>query len=104
MKIIKSFRVKQEDLPAGWSKQAVLFINKCLRMNPKQRLGYAKGTEELKQHAWFKDFDWKALEQRRMIPPFRPINVYHPRMTHHYHQQNRSRIAQKQKMAEEYKR
>ena len=27
----KAFRLKQEDLPVGWSKQALHFINKCLQ-------------------------------------------------------------------------
>ena len=44
----KVFRVTKEDLPSDWSNHAVDFIKKCLKRNPKQRLGYACGVIELK--------------------------------------------------------
>ena len=80
MKSEKAFRLKQEDLPIGWSKQALLFINRCLNMNPKKRIGHAKGISELKSHAWFKGFDWEALASRQMQPPFMPSEIAHPRI------------------------
>ena len=40
------------------------------------RIGYTRGTLELKQHPWFDDFDWDALAQRRMQSSYVPdINV-----------------------------
>ena len=32
------------------------------------------GNHEVKQHAWFKDFQWQNLIDRRMIPPFIPAS------------------------------
>jgi novel protein kinase C epsilon type len=43
--------------------------------NPARRLGCvaAHGTEEaIRNHPFFRDMDWEALEGRRVKPPFKP--------------------------------
>jgi novel protein kinase C epsilon type len=43
--------------------------------NPAKRLGCvaAHGTEEaIRNHPFFRDMDWEALEARRVKPPFKP--------------------------------
>ena len=35
------------------------------------RLG-ANGNQEVKAHPWFKDFDWKALQDGTMLSEFEP--------------------------------
>lgn len=43
--------------------------------NPAKRLGCvaAHGTEEaIRNHPFFRDMDWDALESRRVKPPFKP--------------------------------
>ena len=32
-------------------------------------MGYLRGAADLKAHAWFADFDWQALRERRMVSP-----------------------------------
>jgi hypothetical protein len=45
-----------------------------LRFKPDSRLGF-KGWDEIKRHRFFKkgNFDWKALEEKRMKSPLLPI-------------------------------
>ena len=40
-------------------------------MQPKKRLGY-NGTNEIKNHKFFAEINWKSLENRQTEPPFRP--------------------------------
>ncbi|KAL5525027.1 SCH9_2 [Sanghuangporus sanghuang] len=54
------------------STDAKQFVKGLLTRNPKQRLGAQRDTEELKEHAFFKSFDWEALAEKRVTPPFLP--------------------------------
>ena len=47
-------------------------INSLLKFDPNQRLG-AKGWQEIKDHAFFKGFDWKALESLEMESPLKDL-------------------------------
>ena len=38
---------------------------------PSKRLGI-NGSEEVKDHQWFKNFDWKGLKNKTLIPEFIP--------------------------------
>jgi hypothetical protein len=31
-----------------------------------------KGSDEVKEHPWFQDFDWGALRSKQMVPTFIP--------------------------------
>ena len=59
-------QIKKYSIPEGWNERAADFINKCLQRKAVHRIGYNRGTVELKQHPWFDDFDWDALANRRM--------------------------------------
>ena len=52
--------LKKADTPESWNHEASDFINKCLIRNPQFRMG-VNGTNEVKGHVWFKDFDWVSL-------------------------------------------
>ena len=65
-------RIEREDIPEGWSLESVDFINKCLKRKESRRLGYRNGIIELKNHSWFKDFDWESLLNKTMQAPFVP--------------------------------
>ena len=54
------------------SKEAGSFVQSLLQIKPTQRLGVAGGVQKVKNHAWFKGFDWAALESRAMTPPHVP--------------------------------
>ncbi|TMW64801.1 hypothetical protein Poli38472_008968 [Pythium oligandrum] len=43
-----------------------------LHPSEKYRLGYQRGVDEVRQHEWFKGFDWKAYEAKTMAAPFTP--------------------------------
>ncbi|CAH1114575.1 unnamed protein product [Psylliodes chrysocephalus] len=61
--------------PVWLSKDAVSILKGFMTKNPSRRLGcvVAHGGEaSIQGHAFFKEIDWTALEQRRVKPPFRP--------------------------------
>ena len=42
-----------------------------IQRKPTNRLGL-NGPEEVKEHPWFKGFEWEELESKRMPTPFKP--------------------------------
>lgn len=61
--------------PVWLSKDAVSILKGFMTKNPSRRLGcvVSQGCEAaIQQHAFFKEMDWVALEQRKVKPPFRP--------------------------------
>ncbi|KAJ2933660.1 hypothetical protein H1R20_g3436, partial [Candolleomyces eurysporus] len=50
-----------------------LFVKGLLNRNPKNRLGAQRDAEELKEHAFFSNIDWKALGLKQVTPPFIPV-------------------------------
>lgn len=69
--LAKQVLIREEEVPPGWSEEAVGFINGLIQRKPSRRLG-VNGIGELMDHPWFAGYDWKALEERRMTPPFTP--------------------------------
>ncbi len=74
--LCRQANIKRSSIPEGWNEKAADFINKCLQRKPANRIGYRDGTNELKNHPWFSDFDWEGLATRRLNSQFVPdINV-----------------------------
>ena len=46
------------------------FLNKLLVEDYKKRLGF-NSIDEMKNHIWFKGFDWKKLEKKKLKSPFK---------------------------------
>lgn len=67
----KQVQVKEKEIPAGYSKEAANFVNACLQRQASKRLGI-NGPSEVKNHPWFKDFDWEALKTKQIKPSFVP--------------------------------
>ena len=65
-------QAKIEEKPDDWSDESVDFINKCLKRKDTKRLGYIGGAKELKEHEWFKNFEWDNLLKKTLCPPFVP--------------------------------
>ena len=68
----KQAKIERDEIPDGWSLESVDFINKCMKRKESRRLGYRNGISELKNHLWFKDFDWDSLFNKTMPAPFVP--------------------------------
>lgn len=56
----------------NYSKDFIDFINKLMIPNYKKRIGF-KDINELKNHSWFKGFDWIKLNNKKIKSPFRFI-------------------------------
>ncbi|CAG9315385.1 unnamed protein product [Blepharisma stoltei] len=69
--LAKQIQIKQEEIPEDWSIEAADFVNRLIQRKPVNRLGL-NGPDEVKNHPWFRDFDWKKLIDRRMESPFIP--------------------------------
>ena len=69
--IAKQAKLTEEEIPEGWSKDSVNFINSLLQRKPKKRLGF-RGIAEIKNHDWMNGIDWRLLEQKKIDAPFIP--------------------------------
>lgn len=48
-------------------------LEKLLKKDPKERLGYGPDdAEDIKKHPWFEGFDWNALLEKKLKAPFVP--------------------------------
>jgi cGMP-dependent protein kinase len=56
------------DFPPHFSAEAQDLCTRLLQLKPLRRLTIS----QVKQHSWFEGFDWKALEEQRMKPPYVP--------------------------------
>ena len=54
----------------NYSYSCIDFINNLLISDYKKRIGY-KNINELKNHFWFKGFDWTKLERKQILSPFK---------------------------------
>ena len=61
--LYKNINIKQEYLPDGFSPYLPDFINRLLKRNQIERLGY-KSIEEIKNHKWLKGLDWEVIENK----------------------------------------
>ena len=70
--LARQVKITVDQIPKGWSWDSVDFFNLLMKRKQEQRLGYKKGIIELKEHAWFKGFDWVGLENKTLPSPFIP--------------------------------
>uniref|UniRef100_A0A8C7IU93 Protein kinase C n=1 Tax=Oncorhynchus kisutch TaxID=8019 RepID=A0A8C7IU93_ONCKI len=67
--LFQSIRTDDPCYPRWLAKDARDILIKLFVREPERRLG-VKGN--IRQHSFFKDTDWNALEKREVVPPFRP--------------------------------
>ncbi|XP_071961788.1 protein kinase C epsilon type-like isoform X2 [Antedon mediterranea] len=61
--------------PVWLSREATTILKAFMTKSPAKRLGCisSQGREEaIRQHPFFRDIDWEALEQLKVTPPFKP--------------------------------
>jgi len=60
-------------LPGSISSPAKALLSGLLSKDPAKRLGAGTGdVQEIKEHQFFQAIDWRALEEKRLTPPFKP--------------------------------
>jgi serine/threonine protein kinase len=67
-------QIKKGEQPQNWSNDCVDITNKLLKRKEDRRLG-AKGIEEIKNHNWFKNFDWNGVLNLKINAPFIPMKT-----------------------------
>jgi len=67
----KQVIIHKNDIKEGWSLEAADCINRLLQRKPGHRLGY-NGTNEVKNHIWFKNYPWNDLYNGKLKSPFIP--------------------------------
>jgi serine/threonine protein kinase len=67
----KQVQIRKNEVPPGWSLEAADFINKLIQRKPINRLGL-NGPQEVKDHVWFKGYNWDDLLGRKFKSPFIP--------------------------------
>lgn len=68
--LAKEVKLKQKQLPKQWSDINVIdFVNRLLKRKAEERLG-SNGIEEVMNHPWLKDIDWKHIEAMTEPSPF----------------------------------
>ena len=65
--------IHRKDIKIGWGVEAADFINRLIQRKPGKRLG-AHGIAEVKNHIWFKNYNWNDLYNKKLIAPFIPNN------------------------------
>ena len=57
----------------NYSKNCIDFMNKLIISDYKKRIGY-KDINELKDHSWFKGFNWTKLAKKQINSPFQFVS------------------------------
>ena len=60
--------------PSDFEKSAKSLVKHLLVADVTKRYGCLKGgVDDIKNHKWFKGFDWSSLSEEKLEPPFMPI-------------------------------
>jgi len=77
---------KKDKFKTTYSEFCLDFINKLLKKNPEERLGYKGGEKELKEHSFFTGIDWDMIEKLKYKSPIYEILEF-SKMKHGYIQE-----------------
>ena len=64
-------QIKKFNIPEGWSETFADFINKLIQRKQTKRLGY-NNIDEIKNHPWLENTNWKEIYLHKMKSPFVP--------------------------------
>jgi len=59
------------NIPQNVSKIVRNLLSRLLEKDSSKRMGSQRGIEEIKEHPWFHDVDWKKYEKLKVDPPFK---------------------------------
>jgi hypothetical protein len=60
--------------PSHVSEECADLVSKLLNLDSTQRLGMQRhGAQDIKDHAWYKGFDWISFEAQTMPAPYVPV-------------------------------
>ncbi|CAD8119249.1 unnamed protein product [Paramecium sonneborni] len=71
--LAKQVQIKRTEIPISWSIEAADFANQLIQRKPAQRLG-SDNPDAVKNHPWFKGFEWNKLLKKELQPPYLPRN------------------------------
>jgi len=66
---------KADSFPLEFSTPVIDVIKALCRKKPEERLGMASVVDDFRQHPFFADLDWDAVEKREWKVPFRPPGI-----------------------------
>lgn len=69
--LLNEIKITADIIPEGWSLESADFVNKLLKRRAVDRLG-CRGVQELKNHPWFSNVDWKKIYHKELDAPFIP--------------------------------
>jgi len=73
MLMFKNITNVKVHFPKNMSKECRALLKSLLQKNPTRRLGCLKnGAQDVRDHPWFKNFDWQALRDHTMVAPYVP--------------------------------
>nr|KAF7430119.1 hypothetical protein H0235_006517 [Vespula pensylvanica] len=66
------------EMPKILSNSAKDIIQRLLKADPTKRLGYLRnGATDVRHHRWFKDINWRSLQNLSMSSPVKPTVKHH---------------------------
>jgi len=72
-KLFTAIMKEKLSLPSSISSPANALLSGLLSKDPAQRLGAGPGdVQEIKEHQFFQAINWRALDEKRVTPPFKP--------------------------------
>jgi serine/threonine kinase 32 len=69
--ISRQARIKETNMPKGWTEFSIEFINGCIQRKAELRLGNSD-INEIKDNPWFSDINWDDLLSKKIDAPFIP--------------------------------
>ena len=69
--ISRQARIKESNIPQGWSEHSIEFINGLIQRKAELRLGN-NNINEIKDNPWFSDIKWDDLLNKKIEAPFTP--------------------------------
>jgi len=71
-RLFRKILVSKIHMPRFISRDAQMLLKGLLCRNPAQRLGSNRDAIAIKEHTFFREINWEALERKEVTPPFKP--------------------------------